>query len=310
MAPNKELVIHDHDGGIDDFLSLMLLLTMENVGTLGVVVTPADCYIKPAVSVTRKMMDLMGQSHITVAESTVRGLNPFPRIWRQTAFAVDHFPLLNDKDSLDTPLAEESGQELMARLLSTAPEPVTLLVTGPLTTVAAALDIAPEAQHNIKRIVWMGGALNVRGNVDPVMEAGQDGSMEWNVYWDPPAAHQIWQTQIPIVLCPLDITNHVPVTTELVLSWGRQKQHPLSQFAALCYGLVMRQGGYYFWDVLTTGYIGRPDLYTVREWETVLIRDGLSQGRTKIEPGGRKITALDSVDVPAFYAYLSQQWAR
>lgn len=306
----KELVIHDHDGGIDDFLSLMLLLTIDNIETLGVVVTPADCYIKPAVSVTRKMMDLMGQSHIPVAESTVRGLNPFPRIWRQTAFAVDHFPMLNDKDSLDTPLAGESGQAFMARLLSTAPEPVTLLVTGPLTTVAAALDISPEAQHKIKRIVWMGGALNVPGNVDPVMEAGQDGSMEWNVYWDPPAAHQIWQTQIPIVLCPLDITNKVPVTTELVLQWGRQKQHPLSQFAALCYGLVMRQGGYYFWDVLTTAYIGRPDLYRVREWETTLIRDGLSQGCTKIEQGGRKITALDSVDVPAFYAYISQRWAR
>jgi purine nucleosidase len=306
----KELVIHDHDGGIDDFLSLTLLLTMENVETLGVVVTPADCYIKPAVSVTRKMMDLMGRSHITVAESTVRGLNPFPRIWRQTAFAVDHFPMLNDKDMLATTLAEESGQAYMARLLTTAPEPVTLLVTGPLTTVAAALDIAPEAEHKIKRIVWMGGALNVPGNVDPVMEAGQDGSMEWNVYWDPPAAYQIWQTQIPIVLCPLDITNRVPVTTDLVLQWGRHRQHALLEFAALCYGLVMRQGGYYFWDVLTTAYIGRPDLYKVREWETVLIRDGLSQGRTKIEPGGRIITALDTVDVPAFYAYITQQWAR
>jgi purine nucleosidase len=306
----KELVIHDHDGGIDDFLSLMLLLTMDNVETLGVIVTPADCYIKPAVSVTRKMMDLMGKSHITVAESTVRGLNPFPRIWRQTAFAVDHFPMLNDKDVLDTPLAEESGQQYMARLLTTAPEPVTLLVTGPLTTVAAALDIAPEAEHKIKRIVWMGGALNVPGNVDPVMEAGQDGSMEWNVYWDPPAAYQIWQTQVPIVLCPLDITNRVPVTTDLVLQWGRQRQHALLEFAALCYGLVMRQGGYYFWDLLTTAYIGRPDLYKVREWETELIRDGLSQGRTKIQPGGRIITALDDVNVPAFYAYIAQQWAR
>ena len=306
----KELVIHDHDGGIDDFLSLMLLLTMDQVQTLGVVVTPADCYVKPAVSVTRKMMDLLGFSHIPVAESTVRGLNPFPRVWRQTCFAVDHFPILNDKENISTPLVEESGQQFLARTLRAAPEPVTILATGPLTTIAAALDIAPDVEQKIKRIVWMGGALNVPGNVDPVMEPGQDGSSEWNAYWDPPAAHQIWQSRIPVVLCPLDITNHVPVTSELVHQLGKQRKHPLSEVAALCYALVMKQGGYFFWDVLTTAYIGRPDLYTVREWETVLIRDGISQGRTQIEPGGRKIMALETVDVPAFYAYILRQWAR
>ncbi|HEX2906635.1 MAG TPA: nucleoside hydrolase, partial [Phototrophicaceae bacterium] len=191
-----------------------------------------------------------------------------------------------------------------------APEPVTLLVTGPLTTVAAALDIAPEIEAKIKRIVWMGGALNVPGNVDPITEPGQDGSAEWNVYWDAPAAHQIWQTKIPIVLCPLDITNNVPVTTEFIYKLGRQRQYPVSEVASLCYALVMKQGGYYYWDVLTTAYLGRPDLYTVREWETELVPDGLSQGRTKVQSGGRKILALDTVNTAAFYEYLLRQWAR
>jgi purine nucleosidase len=306
----KELVIHDHDGGIDDFLSLALLCTMPHVDVYGVVVTPADCYIKPAVSVTRKLLDLLGRSDIPVAESTVRGLNPFPRVWRQTAFAVDHFPLLNDNDTIQTPLVNETGQKFLARRLSEAPEPVTLLATGPLTTVAEALAIDPTIEKKIKRIVWMGGALNVAGNVDPVMEAGHDGSAEWNVYWDPPAAHQIWQTSIPIVLCPLDITNHVPVTSELVLQFGRHRKFPLAEFAALCYGLVMKQGGYYFWDVLTTAFIGRPDLFKVRECETVVIPEGISQGRTKVVPGGRTITALEQVDLEPFYTYILQQWLR
>lgn len=310
MAANKELVLMDHDGGIDDFLSLALVLNMEHVDVLGVVVTPADCYVKPAVSVTRKLMDLMDCSEIPVAESTVRGLNPFPREWRQSTFPIDHFPVLNDKDTIDTPLVNESGQAFMARLLQEAPEPVTLLVTGPLTTVAAALDIAPEIEAKIRRIVWMGGALNVPGNVDPLSEPGQDGSAEWNVYWDPPAAAQIWATNIPIVLCPLDITNHVPVTTEFIHKLGRQRKFPVSEVASLCYALVMKQGGYFFWDVLTTAYLGRPDLFTTRDWETVLIPDGVSQGRTMVQPGGRVITALDTVDTAAFYEYILRQWAR
>jgi len=82
------LVLMDHDGGVDDYLSTALLLTMEHLQVLGIVVTPADCYIEPAVGATRKLLDLMGRSDLTVAESTVRGLNPFPRLFRRDTFTV------------------------------------------------------------------------------------------------------------------------------------------------------------------------------------------------------------------------------
>ncbi len=305
----KQLALIDHDGGQDDFLSTALLLTMPHIETLGVVVTPADCFIEPAVRVTRKLLDLMGRSDIPVAQSTVRGLNPFPREWRKTAFAVDNFPVLSLAEGIETPLAAEEGQAFMVRLLREALEPVTLLVTGPLTTVAAALQIDASIATRIRSIVWMGGALNVPGNVNPAVEPGHDGSAEWNVYWDPIAAHQIWATKIPIVLCPLDITNHVPVTPDLVRRLGRQRQFPLSDLAAHCYALVL-YGEYYFWDVLTTAYLGRPDLFELREWETEIIPSGPSQGRTRVSPGGRKIQALDQVDVEGFYDYVVEAWAR
>src|SRR3990172_8078712 len=134
----KELVLMSHDGGVDDYLSVILLMTMDHSQVIGVSVTPADCYIKPAVSATRKILELMGRSDVPVAESTVRGVNPFPRIFRRDAFSVDHFPILNERPDIRTPLASEPGQKFIARLLREAPEPVTLLETGPLTTVAEA----------------------------------------------------------------------------------------------------------------------------------------------------------------------------
>jgi purine nucleosidase len=155
----------------------------------------------------------------------------------------------------------------------------------------------------------MGGALNVPGNVEKSIEAGQDGSAEWNAYWDPLSAQRVWQTQIPIVLCPLDLTNTVPVTSELVLKLGRQRRYPLSDLAGQCYALAIPQD-YYFWDVLATAYLAHPEFYQLREWETVIVTAGLSQGRTKVEPGGRKIQAMDKVDRSSFYAYILQQWAR
>lgn len=305
----REVVLFSHDGGLDDYLCVILLLTMEQVTPLGVVVTPADCYIEPAVSATRKIIDLIGRSDIPVAASTVRGLNPFPRAYRRTSFQVDNLPILNAKRTIATPLVEEPGQDFVVRVLREAPTPVTFLETGPLTTLAAALERAPDIASKIRRVVWMGGALTVQGNVSPYLDANIDGSAEWNVYWDPIAARDIWETDIPIVMCPLDVTNTVPLTDEFMQRLSQNYDCQLSDLAGQCYALVRHQP-YYFWDVLTTAYLGRPGIFDVRTFETVVVPTGPSQGRTKVEAGGRTIKALFDVDVEAFYAYIIQQWAR
>lgn len=305
----KQLVLMDHDGGVDDYLATILLLTMENIQLLGVVVTPADCYIQPAVSVTRKIIDLMGFSHIPVAESTVRGINPFPRLYRRDSLIIDHLPILNQQETIHTPLVAETGQDFMVRVLQEAPEPVTLMVTGPLTTVALALNKVPEIATKIAKIVWMGGALNVPGNVEKSLEPRHDGSAEWNVYWDAVSAAQIWETGIEIIMCPLDLTNNVPVTSELVKKIAKQRHYPIADFAGQCYALVVPQN-HYFWDVLATAYLGKPEFYQLREWETEIITHGVSQGRTKVVSGGRKIQVMDQVNKDDFYDYILQQWQR
>lgn len=304
----KQLVLMDCDGGIDDYLSVMLLMTMEEVQPLGIVVTPADCYIQPAVSATRKILDFMGRQDVPVAESTVRGINPFPRLYRRDSFIVDHLPILNERDIIETPKVPESGQDFMVRSLRSAPEPVTLLVTGPLTTVASAIDLASDIESKIKQIVWMGGALNVPGNVERSLEPGSDGSAEWNAYWDPMAVERIWQTQIPIVLCSLDVTNSVPVTSEFVRRIGKQRRFPLSDLAGQCYALAIPQD-FYFWDVLATAYLACPQFYQLREYSTAIVTSGVSQGRIKVESGGRLIKAMEKIDTECFYEYILQQWA-
>ena len=156
-----KLVLMDHDGGVDDYLATMLLMTMDCIECLGVVVTPADCYVQPASSATRKILDLMGCSHVPVAESTVRGINPFPRLYRRDSYIVEHLPILNQNETIHTPLVAQSGQDFMVQVLRDIPEPVTLMVTGPLTTVATALDSAPEIEAKIEQIVWMLSLIHI-----------------------------------------------------------------------------------------------------------------------------------------------------
>lgn len=306
---SKQLVLMDHDGGVDDYLATMLLMTMDNVQPLGVVVTAADCYPQPAVNATRKILDLMGFSDIPVAESMVRGINPFPNLYRRDSFVVDHFPILNQRETITTPLIAEPGEDFTVKVLQSASEAVTIMATGPLTNIATALQKAPDIEAKIQRIIWMGGALNVPGNVEKNWEPGQDGSAEWNAYWDPISVARVWDTQIEIIMCPLDITNNVPVTSEIVKKMGKQRNFPISDLAGQCYSLVIPQD-YYFWDVLATAYLARPDLFQIQQIETEIITNGKSQGRTKIVPKGRKVSVMQEVDKEAFYSYILQQWKR
>lgn len=305
---SKKLVLMDHDGAIDDFLSLILLMTMTEIEPLGIVVTPADCYINAAVSVSCKILNLMGHINVPIAKSTVRGINPFPTDFRRDCTIIDNFPLLNESEQILTPLVKASGQEFMVERLQNAPQPVTLMVTGPLTTVAAAIALEPAIANQIAEIVWMGGALTVSGNVEKVFALEHDGTAEWNVFWDPLAAKQIWDTNISITLCPLDLTNHVPVTPEFIRNLTKQRRHPLSDLAGLCYSLAIPQN-YYFWDILATTYLARPELYQTKEQETDIIATGVSQGRTIFKTGGRKVKVMAQVNKEKFYSYLLQQFA-
>ena len=302
-------VLLDHDGGIDDFLAMILLLTMPDIDPLGIVVTPADCYPKAAVRVSQKILNLMGRSGIKVAESTVRGINPFPPEFRKDCIMIDRFPILNEQPIFTDSLSTETGTQFVIRCLESSPEPVTLMVTAPLTTVAEAIATKPEIIPKIQEIIWMGGALKVAGNVQKSFAQEHDGTAEWNVFWDAISAKQIWQTDIPLTLCPLDITNTVPVTDEFLVALARQRSYPLSDLTGLCYSLAIPQD-YYCWDVLATAYLGCPELFTTAEIETDIITAGSSQGRTIIKSGGKKTRVMTAVDRDKFYDYLLAQFRR
>ena len=103
----KRTVLFDHDGGVDDLLSLMMLLAMPHINLIGVVVTPADCFLRPAVSATLKTLRFLNRLDIEVSEGALHGVNPFPRAWRAHAYAIDALPILNQ-----VPLSnDDDGEE-------------------------------------------------------------------------------------------------------------------------------------------------------------------------------------------------------
>jgi purine nucleosidase len=298
-------VAFDHDGGLDDFLSLLLLLSYDHIQLLGISVTPADTLIDGAMLATRKILDLAGRSDVAVAGGTLEGPNPFPFSWRLDCLKVSDLPVLNQRPEVVAPASDLPGQEFLAQMLLSAPEPVTLLMTGPLTNLAWALDHQSDVEAKVKEVVFMGGALDVPGNVQ---EEGHDGTAEWNIYWDQPAAKRVFDSGIPLTMFPLDVTNRVPVTEDFRRAFGRQYQHPLSSAAGTIWAMTaawdLATGLPYFcWDTLTTSYLSVPDLCTFREVGCEVVITGPSQGRTVASTGGRPVNVAADVDAERFYEH-------
>ena len=314
-SPGRRRVLFDHDGGVDDLLSLMMLLAMPNIDLVGIVVTPADCFLRPAVSATLKILRLFDRLDIEVSAGTLSGVNPFPRAWRAHAYAIDAFPILNElkpgRNNAPTgtlpAVTSDPGHDFIVRKLREVEGPVTVLVTGPTTNLAAALAADPRIEAEIEEVVWMGGAINVAGNV---RDYEHDGSAEWNIYWDPPAAHNLWQYDLPLTLFPLDATNQVSVTAEFLQLLAQQRRYPLSDLAGQCWALTVGvipsyEYIYHMWDTLTTGYLGAPQYITLRQVRTEIVAGGPSAGRTvQVEQGGKLIDVADSVDVDGFFNYV------
>lgn len=285
----------DHDGGIDDFPALHLMLRSPGVEVSAVTVMPADSYKEPAVLATKRLLDYLGARHVTIAASDFPGVNPFPDKWRGDAARVASLPFLEDKTSSNRVLSI-TAEEHLVELLSGSRR-YSLLATGPLSNVAGALDRNPDIKRNVERLYFMGGAVNVAGNVD---EPGHDGTAEWNVYCDPGAAEVVFNSGIPITMVPLDATNGTPLTREFL---GRLTG-PLARGV---WGLAARHletTGYYLWDTLTAAIVSRPEIASLRPMRLRVLTSGPSQGRTIESADGALTEVAVAADREALEALL------
>jgi purine nucleosidase len=295
-------VILDHDGGIDDIIALVILLSRpQEVALVGCLVTDADCFVDDAVSVCRKLRRMFRTLapeaarplYFPIATSTMPAVHDFPRDWRFDAKKMDDLPSINatyseEDDERDD--AQSPGQEQLAAWVMASPEPVTICVTGPLSNVAFCLEKYGEAfARNVAEVVVMGGAVRTPGNVLPSF--GTDNSAEWNFYWDAPSAKVVLQSAaVRKVIFGLDATNHVPVSSTFVKQFGRQNNYLLSQFVGSSWAMCTHfselfgvENGYFAWDALTAAYVADPSIVTASE-DLVLdvdaVKGSLSEGRS------------------------------
>ncbi|RIN21678.1 nucleoside hydrolase [Mammaliicoccus vitulinus] len=303
-----QTVYFNHDGGVDDLISLFLLLQMDDVNLIGVSAIGADSYVEPATNASCKIINRFSSQQLDVALSKERGKNPFPKDWRMHAFLVDAMPILNEEmDKQSTISNKEAYEDIIEKVMASS-EKVIMLLTGPLTDLAKSLKVEPRIENRIERIVWMGGTLLDKGNVE---EPEHDGTAEWNAYWDPEAVQTVFDTNITIDMVALESTNQVPLTPDIRKRWANERRYEGVDFMGICYALVpplthfVTNSTYFLWDVLTTAYVGKPELVKKEKQKISVITDGPSQGRTFKSEEGRTVNIINDVDRDGFFDFMT-----
>lgn len=291
-------VIFDHDGGIDDLLSLLLLLRMPDIELLGVTITPADCYPDDALISTLKILHLCGKSDIPVSVGNQVGPNPFPPDWRAQPRICHSLPaMLRVEEQSDNRVAMPAHLWIR-ETLEACESHVTVLMTGPATNLMWALEGHSGPGNNIEEVVWMGGAIDVKGNV---AMHDHDGSAEWNAYWDPAATSWLVGSGLPLCLVPLDATNALPVDNGFLRTLANRNT-PVSDlagqfWAATVTAIPTYEFTYFMWDILSTSILGLAESTYTRETGTLSVCTTTPQaGRIFRDPAGSNVSWVTSVE--------------
>jgi inosine-uridine nucleoside N-ribohydrolase len=198
-------VIIDCDPGIDDALALTLALFDPRLEVVAVTAVAGNV---PADRATLNV------------QAIVERLDPprYPRLG--AAAAAEDVPYTDNRhlhgvDGLGgaalavSKLARQHpAEKLISDEVRAAPGDITIICLGPLTNVARALVREPELIDLISRIIIRGGSVKGIGDVTPCAEC--------NIYADPVAARAIFKTPITKTLIPLDVTDQVVWTLDLL----------------------------------------------------------------------------------------------
>lgn len=190
-----EKIILDCDPGHDDALALTMAVASEQIELLGVTTSAGNQTPDKTLNNALRMLTLLDAMDIPVAGGNHR---PLMRDLKIADYVHGETGL--DGADLPEPAFEPVDQpavELIANILRAQSEPVTLVVTGPMTNIALFLRVHPELENKIKQIVFMGGAVG-QGNVQP--------TTEFNMAVDPEAAKIVINEGIPLVMAGLDVT--------------------------------------------------------------------------------------------------------
>ncbi len=248
-------IIIDTDAAIDDAIAILYLINRNDVSIKAITIAATgEAHCQPALHNLTGLIKMSGKSAIPIACGSnipLAGQHQFPQWIVESADSLYHMTSYLPRTHIAN---KGDAVALLTKTLRASNQAVDIIALGPLTNIASVVKQHPELVTKIRMLYIMGGAVNVRGNVELVDSTKKNDAAEWNLYIDPKADDIVFRSGMHITLIPLDATNHVPVNDYFYQQLLKTKPHTAS--AKFVYDLFTKNQhnfttkGWYFWDPL------------------------------------------------------------
>ena len=192
-------ILIDTDPGIDDALALLFAWNSPEIRVEAITTVAGNVSLDAASTNLQRLLALRRPHPSPVvaagaAGPLARALTTATRYHGEDGLgdlpdwpAVERLPTAPGAVDVIVDAARRHGREL------------TIVALGPLTNLALALKADAVALGRAGRVVAMGGAVDVPGNVTP--------TAEFNMSVDPEAAHRVLAAGLMLDIVPLDATR-------------------------------------------------------------------------------------------------------
>ncbi|HEY7347446.1 MAG TPA: nucleoside hydrolase [Ktedonobacterales bacterium] len=197
-------ILLDCDPGHDDAIAILLAARSPTLQLEAITTVAGNQTLEKTTRNALKVCSMAGIRTVPIAAGMDRPLVRDLRVAANIhgASGLDG-PSLPEPDLAVAPI---HGVDLLIERLLASSGDLTIVATGPLTNVAAAMRREPGIVPKIQQIVLMGGAIGL-GNTTP--------AAEFNIYVDPEAAHIVFGCGRPVTMIGLDVTHQAQATPEV-----------------------------------------------------------------------------------------------
>jgi inosine-uridine nucleoside N-ribohydrolase len=327
-------VIVDADVGLlnDDAVALFMLMNTPGVEVLGVTIVPGTTWMEEGTAYALAQLEVVGRADIPVfmgvgeplMGSRQARLASEERLWGNSEYLGAYarprpasYLGLGREPAIGYPTtkpADEHAVDFIVRAVKAHPHEVTLFVLGPPTNVALAVRTHTEIVPLVRRVIYMGGAIDVPGNATP--------AAEFNWWFDPESTRISLRTPFrEQIVVPLDIAERVFYTKA---EFDRIVSAPETPIVSLFRRLQgprferTRDARSFVWDALAAGIFLAPAIATRLEDRVIDVDTaygpnygrsiGYHQSRRRafgspenFPAGTERVKVLFEVDRPAFW---------
>jgi inosine-uridine nucleoside N-ribohydrolase len=191
-------VILDCDPGHDDAFAIML--ANRHLDVLGITTIGGNQLLEKVTANALKILELTEMTDVPVypghAGPLICDLVTAPNFHGTTGMDGPDLPAPKIKAR-----PEHAVDYIVDTVMST--DDVTLIATGPLTNIAAAIQRQPRIVERVTEISIMGGSVTF-GNWTP--------AAEFNIFVDPEAAYKVFNSGLHVKMCGVNLTRQAYAT--------------------------------------------------------------------------------------------------